>query len=185
MLLGGDGNDTLYGGGDGDVIDAGNGKDVLDGGDGIDVCQGTRKDTFVSCETSPTGSGANPVAPTARPDVEHAYRGSERWADIVTRCHGLSQPGPDAGPDPGSNGDRYSGPDCSARSDLHARSDHYARSDRRARSDREHRPESDGRAQRGPDTGATDGRLHVRGVRAQRRVRGHLAGSGHTNMGSW
>lgn len=71
VLLGGDGDDTLHGGGDGDVIEGGNGKDLIDGGDGTDVCYGTKKDTFVSCETSSTTLGTNPVASLPAPTLDN------------------------------------------------------------------------------------------------------------------
>jgi signal peptidase I len=51
ILLGEDGDDVLIGGGDNDIAEGGNGKDRLDGGDGTDACIGTRKDTYLDCET--------------------------------------------------------------------------------------------------------------------------------------
>jgi hypothetical protein len=62
VLLGGEGNDTIYGDAEADVLEGGNGKDVLDGGAGIDTCSGTSKDTFVSCEPTPTGGTSVPVS---------------------------------------------------------------------------------------------------------------------------
>ena len=70
VLLGGDGDDTLYGGGDGDVIEGGNGKDLIDGGDGTDACYGTKKDTFVNCETSSTKVGLQPLPPLPAPTLD-------------------------------------------------------------------------------------------------------------------
>jgi signal peptidase I len=58
VLLGEDGDDVLVGGGDNDVAEGGNGKDRLDGGDGTDACIGTRKDTYVDCESISNGSGS-------------------------------------------------------------------------------------------------------------------------------
>jgi signal peptidase I len=78
VLLGEDGDDVLVGGGDNDVAEGGNGKDRLDGGDGTDACIGTRKDTYLDCESitngssSPATNGRNLLntpepAPTSQP----------------------------------------------------------------------------------------------------------------------